>query len=130
MGATFYVNQFNLGDPTLSTLELWGAEYQESNAVLCKSAEIERLQKIAHRERCPVAVVGEVTGNGRVMLCESPEGPHPVDLPLNQVLEHMPPKIFKLESHTFAHLPLMLDQIDVHSALERVLRLPSVASKR
>lgn len=27
-GAKYFVSNFELGDPTLSTLELWGAEYQ------------------------------------------------------------------------------------------------------
>ena len=79
------------------------------------------------------AVVGNVTGTGRVILRESDDDTtevHPVDLPLNQVLKDMPAKEFALQSRTTRHAPLALDQVDLESALQRVLRLPSVASKR
>ena len=54
-------------------MELWGAEYQESNAILCHPEDIPRLTEMAARERCPFSVVGDVTGTGRVVLSESTE---------------------------------------------------------
>jgi len=36
-GADIYADRFQLGDPTISTLELWGAEYQENDALLCRT---------------------------------------------------------------------------------------------
>ena len=65
-GAVIYADQFALGDPTLSLLELWGAEYQESDAILIDSNQRHLVQSIADRERCPVAFVGEITGDGKV----------------------------------------------------------------
>ena len=54
-------------------MELWGAEYQESNAILCHAEDVGTLTEIAARERCPISVVGHVTGNGRIILSESAE---------------------------------------------------------
>lgn len=34
-GAAIFTKEFKLGDPTITTMELWGAEYQENNALLC-----------------------------------------------------------------------------------------------
>lgn len=34
-GAVVFTEEFQLGDPTITTLELWGAEYQENDALLC-----------------------------------------------------------------------------------------------
>lgn len=34
-GAVVFTKEFQLGDPTITTLELWGAEYQENDALLC-----------------------------------------------------------------------------------------------
>lgn len=34
-GAVVFSEEFQLGDPTITTLELWGAEYQENDALLC-----------------------------------------------------------------------------------------------
>jgi len=57
---------FQLGDPTLSLLELWGAEYQETNALLLPEEHRKLLADIGARERCPVSFVGTVTGDGKV----------------------------------------------------------------
>ena len=65
-GAVIRASDFQLGDPTLSILELWGAEYQESNAILLSQKDMGLLDKIGQRERCPVCFVGTVTGDGRV----------------------------------------------------------------
>ena len=61
-GAIIHVNKFQLGDPTLSTLEIWGAEYQESDAILVEEKDVEVLQKISKREKVPICFVGEITG--------------------------------------------------------------------
>lgn len=89
------------GDPTISVLELWGAEYQENNALLCKPEDRELLTNICNRERCPINFVGIVTGNGYVSLVEDSIknadkymdrkardswGPVPFDLHLDAVL--------------------------------------------
>lgn len=65
-GAVIFTKRFQLGDPTISTLELWGAEYQENDALLCKKEDVPILQRIGERERCPVNFVGTVTGTGKV----------------------------------------------------------------
>lgn len=105
-GAVIFSNLFSLGDPSISALELWGAEYQESNALLCSKSDVTTLQTIAKRERCPIDVVGTVTGTGKVVLSEgNPDldgcvngfedapGKHPVDLDLELVLGKMPRKV-------------------------------------
>lgn len=65
-GAIIYTNAFTLGDNSISTMELWGAEYQESNAILVRPENEGKLQKISHRERCKIDVVGVVTGTNDV----------------------------------------------------------------
>lgn len=65
-GAIIRASDFQLGDPTISILELWGAEYQETNAILLARDHMHVLEKIGRRERCPVSFVGTVTGDGKV----------------------------------------------------------------
>uniref|UniRef100_A0A8C4WL78 Phosphoribosylformylglycinamidine synthase n=1 Tax=Gopherus evgoodei TaxID=1825980 RepID=A0A8C4WL78_9SAUR len=133
-----------LGDPTLSVLEIWGAEYQESNALLLRPADAELLQRLGQRERCPVDIVGTITGDGRIVLVDDLEAPvtdvapvkpggktTSVDLQLETVLGNMPRKEFVLSRRSPALRPLCLPPgLSVGGALERVLRLPAVASKR
>ena len=61
-GAIIHAKAFKLGDPTISTLELWGAEYQESNALLVRPEHCDILEKICKREKVDVCFVGSVTG--------------------------------------------------------------------
>ena len=61
-GAVIRVKDFILGDPTISVLELWGAEYQESNALLVHAENRDLLQRICDREKVPVSFVGAITG--------------------------------------------------------------------
>nr|XP_042714906.1 phosphoribosylformylglycinamidine synthase-like isoform X2 [Chrysemys picta bellii] len=143
-GAVIYASRFQLGDPTLSVLEIWGAEYQESNALLLRPTDTALLQRLGQRERCPVDVVGTITGDGRIVLVDDLEAPvtdmarvkpsgkkMPVNLQLEGVLGKMPQKEFVLSRHSPALRRLCLPPgLSVGDALERVLRLPAVASKR
>ncbi|KAL1505862.1 hypothetical protein ABEB36_005322 [Hypothenemus hampei] len=131
-GGIIFANKFELGDPTINLLELWGAEYQENNALLCKKENVELLKTICKRERCPINVVGEVTGSGSVELCsDETKSVVPFNLKLDHVLGKMPRKIFKLERRILPIEKLKLPPaISIFSCLEKVLRLPSIASKR
>jgi len=125
------LTQVYVGDNTLSVLEIWGAEYQENNALLIRSEDEASFKEIAERENCPIRILGEVTGDGKVVVHDSQDGSTPVDLPLELVLGKMPQKTF-VDSHTEMKLePLCLpDGTTVAGALDRVLRLISVGSKR
>ncbi|CAH2308064.1 phosphoribosylformylglycinamidine synthase [Pelobates cultripes] len=140
-GAVIYTRHFQLGDPTLSVLEIWGAEYQESNALLVRPSDEKFLRSVCSRERCPVDFVGKITGDGKIVLVnggESDPVPNssdrnslPVDLQLDWVLGKMPRKEFVLNRITPKLQPLNLpNELTVWDALQRVLRLPAVGSKR
>ncbi|XP_038182146.2 LOW QUALITY PROTEIN: phosphoribosylformylglycinamidine synthase [Arvicola amphibius] len=144
-GAIIYTSRFQLGDPTLNALEIWGAEYQESNALLLRPSDRDFLNRVSARERCPVCFVGTITGDKRITLVddrECPVGkdgqgdasltpPTPVDLELDWVLGKMPQKEFFLQREPPVLQPLVLPpKLSVRQALERVLRLACCASKR
>ncbi|XP_073951464.1 phosphoribosylformylglycinamidine synthase [Choristoneura fumiferana] len=146
-GAVVFTKEFQLGDPTITTLELWGAEYQENDALLCSKENRSVLEELCQRERCPVSFVGEVTGDGYMSLVEGKFSENylnrserqkpeiqtklPYDLHLEAVLGNMPRKTFDLRQDKRTKLPLSLPtDVTVKSALDRVLRLVNVASKR
>ncbi|CAD5219881.1 unnamed protein product [Bursaphelenchus xylophilus] len=130
-GAIIYSDKFLLGDPTISIRELWGAEYQENDAILLNKDRQEELQRIGKRERCPIQIVGEVTGDNQVVLKDFENNDqHPVDINLHELAER-DPKTFHLDSKEFVHKPLEIpEDLSVSKALGLVLRLPSVSSKR
>nr|XP_023025117.1 phosphoribosylformylglycinamidine synthase-like [Leptinotarsa decemlineata] len=87
VGGIIYANRFELGDPTINILEIWGAEYQENNALLCKEKDLDFLKNICKRERCPINIVGTVTGTGKVALAvDESESQIPFNLDLEHVL--------------------------------------------
>ena len=120
-----------VGDNTLSVLEIWGAEYQENNALLIRPSSEAIFKEIAERENCPIRILGAVTGDGKVVVKDSRDGSTPVDLPLELVLGKMPQKTFT-DSHVDNKLEALKlpEGATVKSAVDRVLRLLSVGSKR
>ncbi len=130
-GARIEVRDIPVGDETLSVLEIWVAEYQEQDALLLKPEDAELFRTICDREKVEAAFVGSVTGDGRIVLFDRRDGSTPVDLDLDKVLGDMPRKTFELERVEPRRESLKLPSgLTVKAALERVLRLLSVGSKR
>ncbi|HDH05786.1 MAG TPA: phosphoribosylformylglycinamidine synthase, partial [Nitrospirae bacterium] len=130
-GAKIEVRKIQLGDNTLSVLEIWGGEYQEQNALLLKPEDIGMFDEMCLREKVPCAVIGEITGDGYAVLYDETDGSTPVNLDLEKVLGDMPQKTFHLNRISMTAKPLELpEELTVRDALERVLRLLSVGSKR
>lgn len=55
------VRAINCGDPSMSVLELWGAEYQENSAILLRPEHLKLFEEICEREKCPAAFLGQVS---------------------------------------------------------------------
>lgn len=134
-GARIEIRDILVGDNTLSVLEIWGAEYQENNAILIRTEDIELFQEMCKREKVPYSVIGQITGDGYIVLHDETDGSTPVNLPLNKILGEMPQKTFRLNRIPHELQPLTLPQATsihelVKDAIQRVLRLLSVGSKR
>ncbi|MGE5237708.1 MAG: phosphoribosylformylglycinamidine synthase [Chloroflexota bacterium] len=134
-GGKIEVRKIHVGDRTLSVLEIWGAEYQEQDAFLIEPERIDLFRAICGREKVPVAAIGEITGDGRIVLHDdtgtAPHETAPVNLDLDKILGDMPGKSFHLERVRPNAVPLALPaDLTVREALDRVLRLVSVGSKR
>ena len=130
-GARIDIRAVPVGDETLSVLEIWGAEYQENNALLIRPEHAHLFDALCKREKVIYAFVGEVTGDGQVVVFDSKDNTTPVDLDLEKVLGDMPQKPFKLDRFSIRTEPLTLpENLTVEKALDRVLRLVSVGSKR
>jgi phosphoribosylformylglycinamidine synthase len=130
-GAKIDIRKIISGDETLSVLEIWGAEYQENDAILIKKDNVELFKSLCERERLPWSIIGEVTGDGRLIVFDSKECSTVVDFNLKDVLGQIPQKEFKLLSQERKLEKLNLSvNLTVQEALTRVLRLLSVGSKR
>ncbi len=141
VGAKIEIRKIQVGDYTLSVLEIWGAEYQEQNALLIKPEKADIFEELCRREKVPFSFIGQITGDGYIILHDENDGSAPVNLDLEKILGDMPQKTFKLERIQPKLEPLKIppyppsvkgggEGINVRDALDRVLRLVSVGSKR
>ena len=96
-GARLEIREIPVGDDSLSVLEIWGAEYQENDALLLRPEHEGLFRSLCERERVPVTFVGRVTGDGRVVVHDGRDGSTPVDLLLDDVLGDVPQKTFEFE---------------------------------
>lgn len=129
-GAELFLRRLPQGDDTMTALELWGAEYQENCALLIRSEDRPIFQRICERENMPFAFLGEITGDGIVKVHDERDGSVPVDLHLDDVLGKMPQKTFTSETMANKLEPLNLEGVEFEAALDRVLRLLQIGSKR
>jgi len=132
-GGRIDIRKIRVGDATLSVLEIWGAEYQESDALLLRRKDADLFKTLCERESVECEFVGIVENTGEVVVYDSSDGSEPVRINLEKVLGEVErtPKVFRLDRVEVPESPLELsDDLSVADALDRVLRLMSVGSKR
>ena len=130
-GGRIELRRIKLGDPTLSVLKIWIAEYQERCGLLIHPKRMEEFKSICEREKVNCEILGEVTGDGRFVVHDEEDDSTPVNLNLAKVLGNMPQKTFKDERVKHSLKPLELPgRVSVEEALSRVLRNLAVGSKR
>ncbi len=117
-----------IGDKTLSAKEIIANESQERMGLLIDEKHIDHVRKIAERERAPLYVVGETTGDAHFSFRQE-DGVKPFDLDVAQMFGHSPKTIMRdntVERH-YENATYIQDKIDKY--IERVLQLESVACK-
>ncbi len=128
-GGCFELRQVPSDEPGMAPAELWCNESQERYVLAVGPDRLEIFAALCRRERCPYAVLGEATGDGRLVVADRHFHNRPVDLPM-EVLLGKTPKLFRdVTRRPPAQTPLDRTGIDLAEAAERVLRLPAVADK-
>ncbi|NIC04721.1 phosphoribosylformylglycinamidine synthase [Halomonas sp. DX6] len=128
-GGRFELRAIPNAEPGMSPLEIWCNEAQERYVLAVAPEDLDTFDALCARERCPYAVVGEATEAHHLEVRDGHFATKPVDLPMS-VLFGKPPKMQREFQREALELPgVMLDNLDLREAMERVLRLPTVASK-
>lgn len=129
-GAIFQLRDIPSAEPSLSPLEIWCNEAQERYVLGISPDDLDLFTKICERERSPFAVVGVVTNEQQLVVNDNLFGNKTVDLPMD-VLFGKPPKISKqIARQQTVSDELDLSSIKLEDAVERVLKLPAVGSKK
>ncbi|HSX46152.1 MAG TPA: phosphoribosylformylglycinamidine synthase [Candidatus Saccharimonadia bacterium] len=129
-GGSFELRDIPSAEPGLSPLEIWCNEAQERYVLGIAPEDLAKFEAICARERCPFAVVGEVTEAEQLILNDRMFKNQPIDLPI-EVLFGKPPKMTReVDRQPQKREGLELDGIKLDEAIERVLKLPAVGSKK
>ena len=117
-----------IGDQTLSAKEIIANESQERMGLLIDEQHIDHVRQIAERERAPLYVVGETTGDAHFSFRQA-DGVKPFDLDVAQMFGHSPKTIMRDTTVERLYEPVAYDVARFNEYLERVLQLEAVACK-
>lgn len=127
-GGHIDMSKLPVGDPTLSAKEIIGNESQERMGLLLRGRDVERMRRIANRERSPMYVVGKTTGDMKFVF-EQADGKKPIDIKLEYMFGKPPRTVMTDHTVEMTYQPVVYEESEVQHYLENVLRLESVACK-
>ena len=127
-GGLIDMSKLPIGDKTLSAKEIIANESQERMGLLIKEEAIEHVRQIAERERAPMYVVGETTGDHRFAFQQA-DGVRPFDLAVDQMFGSSP-KTYMIDKTVERHYTMPeYETSKLHEYLTQVLQLEAVACK-
>ena len=131
-GGRIDMTKLPVGDKTLSSKEIIANESQERMGLLIDEKHIEHVRKIAERERAPLYVVGETTGDAHFSFVQG-DGVKPFDLDVAQMFGHSPKTYMRDNTVERHYADVSYDSGAAGDTLDgyvsRVLQLEAVACK-
>ena len=129
-GGVFNIREIPNDEPGMSPLEIWCNESQERYVMAVEPKDLVRFEAICQRERCPYSVVGYATEEHHLTLGDKQFENKPVDLPMSLLFGKAPKMHRQFERQQYSQKAFDHKNIDLNDAIYRVLRLPSVGSKK
>ena len=128
-GARLELRAIPSEDSGMSPREIWCNEAQERYVLAISKQSLEVFKKICERERCPFAVVGAATDDGRLVVEDSRLKQTPVDVELEMILGKPPKMLRDVKRVHRRPAAISLSDITLEAAVSRVLQHPAVADK-
>ena len=128
-GGSIDVKKLPVGDPTLSDKEIIGNESQERMGLVMKEKDIEYMKRVAERERAPMYVVGDITGDHHFKFENKETGQNPMDWELAHMFGSSPTTILEDTSLDSSYAEVSYDIKQLQEYLNAVLQLEAVACK-
>ena len=127
-GGQIDMSKLPIGDTTLSAKEIIANESQERMGLLIDQQHLEHVRKIAERERAPMYVVGETTGDAHFSFVQA-DGVRPFDLDVAQMFGHSPKTVMVDETVVRHYEDATYEARHLNEYLNNVLQLEAVACK-
>ncbi len=128
-GGKIDLDKLPIGDPTLSTKEIIGNESQERMGLVIGEQDIDKLERVAKRERSPMYEVGEVSGDHKFIFESSSTGEKPMDFNLDDMFGSSPKTILIDKTIPYNYINPTYDVDKINDYLIQVLQLEAVACK-
>jgi phosphoribosylformylglycinamidine synthase len=128
-GGRFELRNIPNDDNQMSPLEIWCNESQERYVLAIAPSSLEIFSDICLRERAPFAVLGEATKEQELVLSDELFGDIPIDMPMSVLLGNPPKTSIEAITQDINLNPLDTSNIHLDEAINRILQLPTVASK-
>ncbi|MEQ8427648.1 MAG: phosphoribosylformylglycinamidine synthase [Gammaproteobacteria bacterium] len=129
-GARLELRKIPNDEPGMSPMGIWCNESQERYVLAIAPEQIEVFEQLCLRERAPFAVLGEATEQQQLLLNDSHFDNRAIDMPMSVLLGKMPAMQRDVTSHTTHATGFDTGNITIDDAIQRVLKLPTVASKQ
>jgi len=126
-GGKIDLDKLPIGDPTLSAKEIIGNESQERMGLVIDPKDYPILKQVAERERSPIYMVGEVTGDNNFSFVG--EGKSPMNLALSDMFGSSPKTIMQDQTVEANYAPLSYSEDKIQDYIRAVLKLEAVACK-
>ena len=128
-GGRFELRKVHNEEISMNPMEIWCCEAQERYVLALRPEAKGFFEELCRRERCPVAFIGEATGDGRLVLTDSHFADRPIDMDIKVLLGKPPRMVRKVKRVAKKHIPTYFEGVKPIDALTRVLHLPAVADK-
>ena len=128
-GGRIDMDKLPIGDPTLSAKEIVGNESQERMGLVIDEKNIDKLRRIAERERSPFYVIGKATGDMQFTFVDNRTGEKPIDLKLEDMFGKAPRTVLadRTVEERFAEPRYTAGSLNRY--IENVLQMEAVACK-
>ena len=128
-GGQIQIDKLPIGDPTLSAKEIISNESQERMGLAIHAKDITTLQRVADRERAPMYVVGEATGNKKLTFLTPKNGIKAIELNVDQLFGSSPKTMLHDTTIPTTFEEVRYDVSRLKDYLQAVLQLEAVACK-
>ena len=113
----------------MSPMEIWCNESQERYVMAIGTADLQEFLDMCDRERCPVAVVGEITEGSSLKVHDTLFDNYPIDISLDTIFGNTPQAIRKFNKESKGFTEPELIEPEISSLIKKVLRHPTVGGK-
>ncbi len=116
-------------EPGMSPLEIWCNEAQERYVLALSPDRLDEFVSLCRRERCPYAVIGQASDDGRLVVDDARSGERTVDMLIADLLGRPPRMRRDVRRRVRYGDGFDPSGLDPGETLARLLKLPAIADK-